>query len=95
MQRLKYTPIYFHCHRFCYTFTVNMSRADTNVHVLQRLMGRAAIRAQERYSLLANRAHVTYDGLQQTMLQIALLEVASPRALERTQVGAEVRKCVA
>ena len=72
-----------------------MSRADTNVHALQRLMGRAAIRTQGRYSLLANIVRVTYDGLQQTMPHIALLEAASPRALERTWVGAEVRKCVA
>lgn len=91
MQRLKYIAIHIHCHRFRDTCAVNTPRADAVVHALRRLVEHAAIRASVCYLLLANIAHVTYDGLQRTMWQIESLETVRPGAFEHTPVGAEVR----
>lgn len=58
-------------------------------------MEHATLRAHERYLLLANIAHVTYDGLHWTTWRIESLEAVSPRAFEHILVGAEVRNHVA
>lgn len=95
MQRLKYIAIHIHCHRFRDTCAVNIPRADVAVHALRRLVEHATIRAYVCYLLLANIAHVTYDGLQRTTWQIESLEAVRPRAFEHTPVGAEVRNDIA
>lgn len=46
--------IHIHAHRFRHTFAVNMLRAGTDLHTLQRLMGHADIRILARYLNLAS-----------------------------------------
>jgi hypothetical protein len=95
MERLKNIAIHIRCHRFRDTCAVNIPRADAAVRALRRLVKHTIIRAFVCYLLLANIAHLTYDGLQRTTWQIESLEAVRSRAFEHTPVVAVVRNAIA